>query len=532
MEKEVSLRFSLDEYDRIPNKLETEKDFSEIALLHWNEKEPFVSYRVLKKSIDARRKSNIRIEIKLLLLDYEASVIPTVRQVPSYFEPKNRPVVVGFGPSGIFAALLLAREGLCPIIFERGEKMDKRIGDVARSFTDGVVLSSSNVQFGEGGAGAFSDGKLYSGIKNKRKSVVLEEFVRAGAPPEILYESHPHIGTDRIRAAVQEIRREIEGLGGSFFFSSKVTGFSEEKGKISGLFYQSAAEDKTQYLSCKNVILAIGHSARDTFSFLLEMGIQMEKKPFSVGVRIEHKQGMIDFSQYGESCGHPSLFPAEYKLVSRTPTGRSLYTFCMCPGGYVIASSSEEKSIVTNGMSYYRRNGENANSAILVGVSPEDMPGDVLSGVAFQEKLEKAAFVLGGGNGYAPCQRVEDFLKDRASLSAGTIQPTYQPGVTFTNIRSLFPEYINQTLAFGIKDMDKRLAGFSFGDALLTAVETRSSSPLRIVRDENFQSVSISGLYPCGEGAGYAGGIMSSAIDGMMCAEYIVKIASENPEEM
>ena len=543
MQKEVVLDFSLEEYANLPSaKGQGEKDFHALVLSEWMSAAgdggaPF-SCRILKKSLDARRKPNIRIQIRLLLTDEPESEVSfaSLRDESGREgavgvntthsnggSSGERPVVVGFGPAGILAALTLARAGLCPIVLERGKRMDERAKDVETYFLTGVLCPGSNVQFGEGGAGAFSDGKLYSGIRSPRRKTVLEAFVAAGAPSEILYEAHPHVGTDRIRPAVSNLRREIEYLGGSFRFSTLMTGLRIEEGTLTGLTCVSDGSSQEEFLACRDVILAIGHSARDTFEVLYRQGVTLQKKPFSVGLRIEHLQTTINQAQYGKRYRHPVLPPAEYKLVSPTSTGRSLYTFCMCPGGYVIASASEKEQVVTNGMSLQERSGANANSAILVGVVPEDLGEDVLSGMYFQRELEHSAFLLGGGTGMAPAQLVGDFLQNRASSGCGSVVPTYRPGVIYTNLREILPEDIGEAIAEGITAFGRKLTGFDATQSLLTGVETRSSSPVRIVRDTNYQSPDATGLYPCAEGAGYAGGIMSSAVDGIACAEALIE---------
>jgi len=435
----------------------------------------------------------------------------------------SRPVVVGFGPAGMLAALFLSRKGMCPIILERGRKVDERAGDVEKYFTSGRLSSFSNVQFGEGGAGTFSDGKLYTGISDHRRAYVLDAFVGAGAPEEILYLSHPHIGTDRLRTVVASIREEILSRGGTFLFERTVTDLRTENNVILGILHAPSDDlHNEEFLPAKEVILAIGHSARDTFRRIHALGIPMEQKAFSVGVRIEHPQEWINRMQYGSSAGHVSLPPADYKLVAHTSTGRNLYTFCMCPGGFVVASASSEGQVVTNGMSEYKRDAVNANSALLVGVNTDDFGDtDALAGVVFQEKIERSAFTAGGATGRAPVQRLEDFFADRISTSFGTVKPSYRPGVEFSNLRQYLPANITDTIHEGIQIMNQKIAVFSHPDSLLTGFETRSSSPVRIIRDESLQSTGVRGMYPCGEGAGYAGGIMSSAIDGLRCAERI-----------
>lgn len=482
---------------------------------------------ILKKSIDARNKRNIRIIYKVQVSDAPQSAPALLNKRGT--RPSGKPVVIGFGPAGMFAALHLARAGCCPIIIERGRPVDERARDVAAHFSGEPLLPFSNVQFGEGGAGTFSDGKLYSGITDHRRALVLDSFVKAGAPAEITYLAHPHIGTDRLRETVKNIRNEIIALGGTIHFERTVTDILVEKGVLRAVSHvDSSSGSGLATIDTSSAILAIGHSARDTYRMLFDHSITLTPKPFSVGVRIEHPQEWLNRAQYGAFANHPALSAAAYKLVSRTSTGRSLYTFCMCPGGFVVAGASGPGQVVTNGMSNYHRNAENANSAILVGVDSSDFSGQsVLAGMQFQEALENAAFAAGGKTGAAPCQRVADFLAGRPSTSCGTVRPSYKPGVTYTDLAPLFSPVITATIREGIRQLDHKIKGFSHPDALLTGCETRSSSPVRILRGENLCSPDVRGLYPCGEGAGYAGGIMSSAVDGLRCAERICLLESE-----
>ena len=464
--------------------------------------------RIIKKSIDARNKADIFYNYSVELECKNENKIKNV-QIVKKEEPfkiivnrksSKRPVIIGAGPAGLFSALTLAQNGIKPIIIEQGKTVDERKKDVEEFQKTGKLNTLSNVQFGEGGAGTFSDGKLTSGIHNPLCKIVLKEFYNFGAPEQILYINKPHIGTDNLINIIRNMRNEIIKLGGEFLF---------ENSKVTAVICGKRIETDT-------VILAIGHSARSTFEKLYEKGVKMEKKNFSIGVRIEHKQSMINKSQYGEIT-KLKLPPAEYKMAYHGEN-RSCYTFCMCPGGTVIASSSEPETIVTNGMSVYARNGENANSAVLVNVTPNDFKGESpLEGMYFQKDLEQKAFKLGGSNYNAPIQRFEDFENNVKSTHIGEIKPTYKPGVTLSNLNEILPDFISKTLIEGIKYFDKSIKGFAHPDAILTGVETRSSSPVQITRNENKQS-NIKGLYPCGEGAGYAGGIMSAAVDGIKCA--------------
>lgn len=473
--------------------------------------------RIIKKSIDARNKADIFYNYSVELECKNENKIKNV-QIVKKEEPfkiivnrksSKRPVIIGAGPAGLFSALTLAQNGIKPIIIEQGKTVDERKKDVEEFQKTGKLNTLSNVQFGEGGAGTFSDGKLTSGIHNPLCKIVLKEFYNFGAPEQILYINKPHIGTDNLINIIRNMRNEIIKLGGEFLFNEKVTDFEFENSKVTAVICSKRIETDT-------VILAIGHSARSTFEKLYEKGVKMEKKNFSIGVRIEHKQSMINKSQYGEIT-KLKLPPAEYKMAYHGEN-RSCYTFCMCPGGTVIASSSEPETIVTNGMSVYARNGENANSAVLVNVTPNDFKGESpLEGMYFQKDLEQKAFKLGGSNYNAPIQRFEDFENDVKSTHIGEIKPTYKPGVTLSNLNEILPDFISKTLIEGIKYFDKSIKGFANPDAILTGVETRSSSPVQITRNENKQS-NIKGLYPCGEGAGYAGGIMSAAVDGIKCA--------------
>ncbi len=511
----------------------TEADLKKLAASRLKV-EPSVihSIKLYKKSVDARKKDDVHFICTVeAVCDQNnnphdqkiADVEPYRYELPPVKKLASRPIVVGFGPAGLFAALILAQAGQRPIVFERGSSVEKRREQVARFWQTGELNTESNIQFGEGGAGTFSDGKLNTGTKDSRARKVMEEFVAAGAPDEILYMAKPHIGTDKLPSTVKNIREQIIALGGEVHFETALQNLILKDGRVIGI--EVKPQNGAAYrVDAEKVILAVGHSARDTFELLHSLKIPMEQKPFSIGARIEHPQKMIDVSQYGKFAGHPSLGAADYKLAVHLPNGRGVYTFCMCPGGSVVAAASEDHRLVTNGMSSFARDGDNANSALLVGVVPKDFGSDdPLAGIEFQRRLEESAFRLGGENYRAPVQRVEDFLKRRASKSiGGGVRPTYAPGVTPCSLDDCLPDYITDSMRQGILMMNNRLRGFSYSDALLTAVESRSSSPVRVLRGENLQSVAVSGLYPCGEGAGYAGGIISAAVDGMKCAEQIL----------
>ena len=487
------------------------------------------SFKIVRRSIDARKKPDVKYNytIDVQVSGNEEKILRNSRCKKASIAPwtgykvkplKNwngqRPVVVGFGPAGMFAALVLAMAGTCPIVLERGEDAESRHEKVQKFWQTGQLDVRSNVQFGEGGAGTFSDGKLNTGVNNPRIPWVLQQFVLAGAQEDILYDAKPHVGTDVLLHVVQHLRNKIISLGGEVRFNSQVTGLKTEDGKLTGVEVNGS-----EVIACTQCILAIGHSARDTFRMLNESGIPMEPKAFSMGVRIEHPQTMVDLSQYGQPS--PDLPPADYKLVSHQEDA-TVYTFCMCPGGYVVAAASEEGGVVTNGMSFSDRAGENANAAVLVTVQPKDFPyPGPLGGVQWQREIEEKAYRISGSY-QAPAQRFGDFLEGRPSTGPGEVRPTYLPGVHWCDLHEVLPERITSKLKKGILDLDNRLKGFASPDAVLTGPETRSSSPVRIVRDENGQAP-LTGLYPAGEGAGYAGGIMSAAVDGMEAAEAVLK---------
>ena len=479
------------------------------------------NFVVSKKSVDARNKNNVH-----FVYSVDCNAVSTVRDkdIEQLSEVEKltfnlkadgvRPIVVGSGPAGMFAGLALAESGLNPIILERGAPVEQRQKDVAAFWQGGELKANSNVQFGEGGAGTFSDGKLMTGIKkDKFTAKVLQEFAAAGAPQEILYLAKPHIGTDKLRLVVKNIRQKILSLGGEYRFNSQLTGLVIKNDKLVAV--KVTDEKETYELPANKLFLAIGHSARDTFEMLYNSGVHMEQKPFSVGARIEHKQTLINKAQYGKAAESPYLGAADYKMAVHLPNGRSVYTFCMCPGGVVVAAASEKGRVVTNGMSEFARAAENANSALLVGVSEKDFgSSSPLAGMYFQRKLEENAFIAGGKSYRAPAVLVGDFLCRKVSQKLGEVRPSYLPGVALGGFNQLLPDEITDSLRLGIVEMAKKLHGFDCYDAVLTGVETRSSSPVRIVRDETMQS-NVKGLYPCGEGAGYAGGITSAAADGL-----------------
>jgi uncharacterized FAD-dependent dehydrogenase len=511
-----------------------------------------VGFSIFKRSYDARKKHAL---LMVYAVDVEVGneaallkkfrndrhLAPTPDMAYQFVgrAPENltgRPIVVGFGPCGIFAALVLAQMGFKPIVLERGKAVRERTQDTWGLWRKHVLNPESNVQFGEGGAGTFSDGKLYSQIKDPRHlgRKVLTEFVKAGAPEEILYVSKPHIGTFRLVGMVEAMRHEIESLGGEIRFQQRVTDVLIEDGpdgkRIGGVVLASG-----ETLKSRHVILALGHSARDTFEMLHARGVTMEAKPFSVGFRIEHPQSLIDKARLGPNAGNPQLGAADYKLVHHAKNGRTVYSFCMCPGGTVVAAASEPNCVVTNGMSQYSRNERNANAGIVVGVTPEDFPGDdPLAGIALQRKLEARAFQLGGGNYDAPAQLVGDFLEGQPSTQLGSVEPSYQPGVHLTDLASCLPDYAIEAIREALPAFDRQIKGFAMKDAVLTGVETRTSSPLRITRDDDCQSVNVKGLYPAGEGAGYAGGILSAGVDGIRVAEAVARqmlAAAESGEQ-
>lgn len=543
----TELRVPLD-----PSARQTDADYEQLARQAALTKlglppEEVNAFTVFKRGYDARQRRAIQLVFTLdidtprtqeLLQQFQDDphVMPSpdtryqfVAQAPANFgmDPSKglRPVVIGFGPCGLFAGLLLAQMGFRPIILERGKDVRRRTQDTWGLWRKRKLNENSNVQFGEGGAGTFSDGKLYSQIKDPafRGRKVLTEFVAAGAPPEILYLSKPHIGTFKLVTMIEQMRHTIEQLGGEIRFETQVMDLDIEKGALKGLTLQNG-----DYLPTHHAVLAVGHSARDTFRMLHAKGVYLEAKAFSVGFRIEHPQSVIDTCRFGPFAGNPTLGAADYKLVHHCRNGRSVYSFCMCPGGTVVAATSEPERVVTNGMSQYSRNERNANAAIVVGISPEDFPGaDPLAGIDFQQALESRAFVLGGRNYNAPAQRVGDFLARRPSASLGDVEPSYKPGVTPCDLSEALPDYAIEALREALPAFDRKLKGFAMEDAVLTGVETRTSSPIRIKRGPDYQSLNVRGLFPAGEGAGYAGGILSAGVDGIEVAEAVARELGE-----
>ena len=524
-----------------------EADIAEALLARLEIKpEALLRFIVFRRGFDSRRKADVQLVytfdvevapaheaylLKKFRKDLNIGVTPdtSYKFVATPAAPSAnalRPVIIGLGPCGMFAALILAQMGLKPIILERGKIVRERTKDTWAFWRKGELDPESNVQYGEGGAGTFSDGKLWSQVKDPKHygRKVLEEFVKAGAPEEIMYSSKPHVGTFRLVKMVEHIRETIESLGGEFRFQHKVVDLELEAGaapeqrkRIRGVVLANG-----ETLRADNVILAIGHSARDTFQMLFDCGVYIEAKPFSIGFRIEHPQGLIDRARFGPSAGHPALGAADYKLVHHASNGRAVYSFCMCPGGTVVAASSEPGRVVTNGMSQYSRNEMNANAGIVVGITPEDYPGHALAGIEFQRHWESRAYELGGSTYSAPGQLVGDFVAGKASTEFGSVQPSYTPGVHLTDLASALPDYAITAIREALPAFDKQIPGFFMADAVLTAVETRTSSPIRIKRnDADLQSVNVRGLFPAGEGAGYAGGIMSAGIDGIRVAEAV-----------
>ena len=528
------------------------------ALLHALEIAPaeLASFTVFKRSFDARKAEIMQVyivDVALSCTALEAALLarhagnPHIVATPDMaYHPVGRapsglamrPVVVGFGPCGIFAALVLAQMGFRPIVLERGKSVRERTKDTWGLWRKNVLNPESNVQFGEGGAGTFSDGKLYSQIKDPRHlgRKVMNEFVKAGAPADILFEAHPHIGTFKLVKVVENLREQIIALGGDIRFQQRVTDVLIEgrpgNRHIRGLTVLDQATGQTHQLRADQVVLALGHSARDTFEMLHARGVHAEAKPFSIGFRIEHPQGLIDRARWGRHAGHPALGAAEYKLVHHARNGRSVYSFCMCPGGTVVAATSEVGRVVTNGMSQYSRNERNANAGIVVGIDPRDYPGNPLAGIALQRQLESHAFVLGGSNYQAPGQLVGDFVAGRPSTGLGSVMPSYTPGVAIGDLSSALPGYAIEAMREALPAFGQKIKGFDLHDAVLTGVETRTSSPIKMSRGDDMQSLSVRGLYPAGEGASYAGGILSAGVDGIKVAEAVARSVLQGAERV
>lgn len=490
--------------------------------------------RIVKESVDARRKNTIKFDYAVEIeCEDELKIVnkaksKDVRMIKDEYNQsfefgkkrmKHRPIIIGMGPAGMFAGLLMAQNGYQPIIIERGHNVDERTLEVNKFWNTGKLNMECNVQFGEGGAGTFSDGKLTARSKDPRCRFIIDQFVESGAPQEIMYSNKPHVGTDILKGVVKNIREKIIKLGGEVRFNSKLEDILTENGKLKSIIVNG------EEMPCENLILAPGHSARDTYEMLYKRGIFMEAKDFAIGVRAEHLQEMINENQYGKYANHPRLKAADYRLTYTTKAEkRGVYSFCMCPGGEVVSAASEDKRLVTNGMSNYKRDKKNANSAVVVSVNKRDFGGDTpLSGMEFQRHYEELAYNLGGGGYFAPVELLGDFLNDTVSSKLGSIIPTYRPGWEFKDLRKCLPKYVISALKEGFLNFDKKIKGFASSDAVLTGIETRTSAPLRITRNEKLQSISLEGLYPCGEGAGFAGGIVSASVDGVKAAESIMK---------
>ena len=492
------------------------------------------SFKIIKESIDARKKDLIKFNYAIEVeCENESKIVNRAKDKDVKLQEKklkeefsfgtkkieHRPIIVGMGPAGMFAGLLMAEKGYKPLIIERGEKVEERTNTIERFWQTGKLDVNSNVQFGEGGAGTFSDGKLTTRIKDIRCDFVLEELVKAGAPEEIIYSGKPHVGTDILKIVVKNIRERIIELGGEIKFNSRLEDLIIRDRNLKAVIVNG------EEIPCDNLILAIGHSSRDTYEMLYKNDVFMEAKAFAIGVRVEHSQKLINISQYGKYAEHPRLKAADYRLThAAKTTGRSVYSFCMCPGGEVVGASSEEKRLVTNGMSYYKRDKDNANAALVVTVGEQDFEGNSpLKGMEFQRYYEGLAYKLGGGEYKAPVQLVGDFLEDKVSTKLGDIRPTYRPGYEFRDLRNCLPNYVIESLKEGLVNFDSKIKGFASHSAIITGIETRTSAPVKLTRNERFESINLKGLYPCGEGAGFAGGIVSAAVDGLKVAEIIMK---------
>jgi len=522
-------------FDHLPDEIK-----KEAAIKLGISEDEILTLKIRRRSLDARAKRPLRrVYAVAVEIRDEASISNRVQrskdlaieeeknyEVPhvNYKGNQERPVIVGTGPAGMFAGLILAEAGFNPILLERGKLARERVKDIDCFWKEGKLNPESNVQFGEGGAGTFSDGKLTTRVKDRHRRVekILQEMVSAGAPPEILIDHKPHVGTANLVKVVGNLREKIKKLGGEYRFESRVDDLILNGTHVNGVVLASGEQ-----ITAAIVVLAIGHSARDTFTMLQARGLTIEPKPFSVGFRIEHAQLLIDQKQYGKHAGHPALGAADYQLSYRTSLGRTVYSFCMCPGGYVIGAASDFDTVVTNGMSQYNRDGKNANSAIVAEVTPADFPAGPLGGFKFQNLWEKKAFELGGGNYFAPAQLVKDFIQGKMTSQLGSVTPTYKPGVQLADLNRALPTDITAAIKEGLGVFNQRLPGFSGPDAIFTGVETRTSSPLRILRGKDGQCVSVKGIYPVGEGSGYAGGIMSSALDGIKAAEKIIHSRDE-----
>ncbi|MCQ2482761.1 MAG: hypothetical protein MJ153_04695 [Clostridia bacterium] len=534
--------FNAHEFHEIHDELLLEKKIIEkFALKNKHSKTVLKDYysqknklEIIKKSIDARHKPDIKIIYKFVFIrvnEFKKHIddVNSILSLNCSVSNNKRPLIIGMGPCGLFAALVLAHNGYKPIIIERGSCVEERIQDIKAIRSNGKINSNSNIQFGEGGAGTFSDGKLYSGVTSEYKEFILRKFVENGAPSDIVYDSNPHIGTDILQSVIVNLRREIEAYGGEVHFNSLLKDITINDGCISEAVIENLKTSITEAIRTDCIILAIGHSSRDTLRMLNKHNIVLQNKPFAVGVRIEHLRKNIDISQYGfDTFDYDLLSAANYKLAVDTKTGKKLYTFCMCPGGEVVASQSDSESVCTNGMSYRARNLINSNSALLVPVDEDDYGHDILDGVKFQEELEHKAYIAGGSNGSAPVMTYKALKDSTDNFEFGEVIPSFLPGTSKSNFKTLFNDIIYETLVDGIDKMGNKIKGFNNDDAVLTAVEARSSSPIRILRDpETRESTSVKGLYPAGEGAGYAGGIMSSAIDGIKTALKIINTEAE-----